>query len=1213
MLKKLANAIVEKRKLVFAVMLTLTVVCVGLMTQVEINEDMTKYLADDSSMKIGMDIMNEEFAPAEQGTYIRVMFTDLAEDEKATVLSSLGEINHVTSVTYNPDSADYNKDNHTLFVLNLDCDYNSEEESDIESVLESDFSSYELVWRNGDMSMPDLPLWIAAVAVMMLLVILFVMCASWIEPLLFLVAIGIAIAVNMGTNIILGSISNITFSIASILQLVLSMDYSIILISRYRQEKAQVSDPVEAMKSALYHAFSSIASSSLTTVVGLLALLFMSFKIGYDLGIVLAKGVAISMICILTVMPGIILMFDKLIEKTSKKEMHVPMGKLASLSYKMRKIIAVFFVFIFAGSYILQGSTSVAYTLTEEDPVAAVFPAESTLVMVYETKDEDAVAKIAYELEKNDKIKSVMGYSTMLAKPCTASEMEASIKSMAGDMPLDESVLKMLYYTYHADGSVENLTVGEVLGFLAKNADNELFSSYMGEGEMTGSLSMLSHFTNAKSLTTPMTAEELAKLFGMKSDDIKNLYLYYFTQNGGVSVDKMTLAVFADFVVNEVAKDETYGAMFDKEILSQMNQLTLFADADKMTKPCTYKEFASMLGIDEETAKMLYAYYFASSESYTPEAITIEEFTSLALSLSKNPAFSSYFDEETASQLELLSILTDKKTVQKQMTCPELSSLLGVEESALNMVFMLYHKSFPGNKTMSPEQTVDFILSSSVMKGMMDEENLSQLTMLQSLMKGSISGEKFTCSDLADLLGMDEQMLRILYAINEADFSAKKNKASVHALMNFLGENKELVSTMADPASAELMTTAKDLVNASVKGTAFTPSSLAALIGMDPSQAQQLYLLYTSVHGDTSSWKLSVRDFLKFINTHVLTNDEFSSQFDEKTSKLLPAAETLADAVILGKSYSPKEMADIFGSLSEDIDENIISLMYLYYAGVNNGDDQWKMTTEELFGHLVDNVLTDSRFEALIDDEMRQTLADSEKQLVDGKAQLVSPEYSRIIISSVYSDESEETTQFLASLTEKCEKELDGDFYFVGNSAMSYEMQHTFDKELLYITLLTAFAIFIVVAITFRSVVIPAVLVLLVQCGVFLTISVLGLRGISIYFLALLIVECILMGATIDYGILFTNYYIEKRKKMGVRDALEAAYNGSSHTILTSGLIMIIVTAVVGNFFNNPTIGQICTTVSIGCLCACVLILFVLPGVLAALDKLIIRKQKNKK
>ena len=165
------------------------------------------------------------------------------------------------------------------------------------------------------------------------------------------------------------------------------------------------------------------------------------------------------------------------------------------------------------------------------------------------------------------------------------------------------------------------------------------------------------------------------------------------------------------------------------------------------------------------------------------------------------------------------------------------------------------------------------------------------------------------------------------------------------------------------------------------------------------------------------------------------------------------------------------------------------------------------------------------------------------------------------------------------------------------------EMEQGFDRELLVITLLTALSIFIVVAFTFRSLVIPVLLVLIVQCGVFITVSAIGVFGGSMYYLALLIVECILMGATIDYGILYTTYYREMRQKMEVKDALVAAYRGSIHTVLTSGSIMVLITALVGPLFGNPTIEAIVRTLAVGCLSAILLILLILPGLLAMFDK----------
>ena len=209
-------------------------------------------------------------------------------------------------------------------------------------------------------------------------------------------------------------------------------------------------------------------------------------------------------------------------------------------------------------------------------------------------------------------------------------------------------------------------------------------------------------------------------------------------------------------------------------------------------------------------------------------------------------------------------------------------------------------------------------------------------------------------------------------------------------------------------------------------------------------------------------------------------------------------------------------------------------------------------------------------------------------------------------------EEGEVTNAFYEKM-EKSLKELSGDYYLVGSSAMNYEMSQTFSKELLLITLLSAGAIFLVVLITFRSLGVPIVLVLLVQTGVYITISAVGFQGYSINYLALLIVQCILMGSMIDYGILYSNYYREARRTCGRPEALKQAYAGAIHTILTSGLIIVTVTGILGQCFGEPTIEQIIQTISIGALSAIILILFVLPGVLACFDRFTAGKNRLKK
>ena len=177
----------------------------------------------------------------------------------------------------------------------------------------------------------------------------------------------------------------------------------------------------------------------------------------------------------------------------------------------------------------------------------------------------------------------------------------------------------------------------------------------------------------------------------------------------------------------------------------------------------------------------------------------------------------------------------------------------------------------------------------------------------------------------------------------------------------------------------------------------------------------------------------------------------------------------------------------------------------------------------------------------------------------------------------------------------------------IGNSPMAYELNKTFANEFNFISILTMIFIFIVVAITFHSFFIPLILTLIIQCAVYVTMCILSVFGGTLYFISLLIVQSILIGATIDYAILFTSYYLELRQKYNKKGALIYAYNNSIHTILTSSSVLIIVTFIVG-FFADAIAAKICMTISQGTLCATLLVLFILPAVLAALDRFLVKK-----
>ena len=1379
-MKKISNFIVEKRGWIITVVLILTVICGLLIPQVNVNDDMTKYLPDDSSMKIGMDIMDESFPEAETDNTIRVMFTALDSEQKLKMKKKLSEIKYVSDVDYDEESEDYNKDKYTKYVLHMKYDYGSSEEEAITQTLEKDYFYHNMTYMDDSGNSPGLPLWVMVFSVALLMVILLIMSGSWFEPILFLFTISVAVVINLGTNLILGTISENTFSVTAILQLVLSMDYSIILINRYRQELENNSDKKEAMKAAITGAFSSISSSSFTTVVGLLALVFMSFKIGFDMGVVLAKGVFCSVVCVFLILPGLILLFSKAIEKTAKPVPHIPTGGLAKFCSKAKIPLTLCFIALFAGAYVLHNQTVICFSMSSPDIIADIFPTKSTVVMLYENKDDEKVTKIAEKLEERDDVKSAANYSNTLGKQYNSADMVDAIDDLSENMDnnserefdLDASLFNMMYYKYYGS-ETGKITASDFMRFITDDViTNETFSDYMGD-DISEYSNMINKLSDAQLMKKPMDAAELADFFEMEKSDCEQLILYYFIQNGGASIKNLTITQFVDFVLNDLAKDKDYADMFDKETLEQMKLLKNFTNENLLKKEYTPQEIAEKLGFDEETARMLFVYYYGKNGGYVPKDMTIKELTDfLKNDVAKNKNFSSYFSGDTLSQIEQLSAYTDTDAINEKKDAAGLAQMLNMEESMVKQIFRLDARDLDlDDKTMTLQEFVGFLetmmnepaykenfdeslvekvgqmkqiielsvsdrtlsapelsgilgidegfvsqlfmgysaqagteINSMPLRGFIDflinnilpnpdyaqgfnEETTSQLYMMKQLCDTAANDVSLGINDFSQMFGMEESKTKLLFTlyfgndnkemslydfvdyminhvVNDPMFSEKINsesaqkmellkqimdiasdnsglsynyaaslfnmdassmkqlyvlkdsktadwKMNLQTLAEFLASSKNELSAMADTAMLDKIDMLKTIMDSALAKEILDAGRLSELTGMESDKANQLMLLYTYKKGKTDNWKLSVQKFIDFLVSDVLSNNDFADRFDEETSDKLTSTSKIVNAVIFGKKFDSHEMTELFDGMSDDLDENTISLLYFYHDANLEPDSGYTMSIEELMNYLADTLIYDDTFKTVIDDEMKEDIKQSAIDLNDGIKQLKSDNYSRLILSVTVPEEGEETDDFYREINEMC-NDLDGEYHLIGSSAMNYEMSRTFDKELLTITILTAVAIFLVVLVTFRSIAVPAILVLLVQCGVYITVSVIGIQGYSIHYLALLIVQCILMGSTIDYAILFSTYYREKRKTYKPADALKEAFTGSMHTILTSGLIMVTITGILGQCFGDPTVEQICRTISIGAASAIFLIIFILPGILSCLDNFTAGKERIK-
>ena len=431
-LKKLSEMIVRKRKIIFIIYAVAVVLCAVGIFNCKINYDMSKYLPDDSSVRKGMEIMSEEFGDS---SAITVMFDGLDETEQLRRQEELAAMDNVQSVVYVQNDETYQKDGHSKYMVTVSADTYSKTSR---KVLDKIKDTYDDAYVSGavvdnalmtDSLIGDLPI-IALIAVVVIFTILFILCDSWAEPFIFMGCIGVAIALNMGTNAFLPSISFMTFSVGALLQLGLSMDYSIMLMNRYAQEKKKYASHEEAMISALAHSVAPVSGSSVTTIVGLLALVFMDFKIGQDMGVVLAKGVFMSLVCIFTLLPGVVVAFDKMIEKSRKKSLDIPMNGVMKLVTKLGAVILPAVLIVVGFAYIKKDDVKVGFLKVfdnnDQTCIEECFGLDNQTVLLYKnTESPEAVANYIEWLENRDDVNSVQDYSNTLGVSYTPAEIAA--------------------------------------------------------------------------------------------------------------------------------------------------------------------------------------------------------------------------------------------------------------------------------------------------------------------------------------------------------------------------------------------------------------------------------------------------------------------------------------------------------------------------------------------------------------------------------------------------------------------------------------------------------------------------------------------------------------------------------------------------------------------------------------------------------------------
>ena len=365
---KVARFIVDKRKAFYLVFIAAFVFCAASINKVQVNNDITSYLPAQTETRRGLTIMDEEFITLGSAN---VMVSNVTYQTALDLSHKLENIEGVSEVAFDGTEEHY-KNSSALFTISFDGEETDpatvEAMNEVLSALEGyDVYSSTQIGRDESATLQQEMTVILAIAAVVIVVVLLFTSKSYMEVPVYLIVFAAAAVLNMGTNFIFGTISFITNSIAVVLQLALAIDYAIIFCHRYMEERDNGLDPREADIAALSKAIVEISSSSLTTISGLVALMLMQLRIGFDMGIVLSKGIVCSMLCVFLLMPGLLMLFSGPIDRTRHRNLVPKINFWGKAVVRLRYILPPIFLVVVVAGAVLSSHCDYVFDTNDTD------------------------------------------------------------------------------------------------------------------------------------------------------------------------------------------------------------------------------------------------------------------------------------------------------------------------------------------------------------------------------------------------------------------------------------------------------------------------------------------------------------------------------------------------------------------------------------------------------------------------------------------------------------------------------------------------------------------------------------------------------------------------------------------------------------------------------------------------------------------------------
>ncbi|MGB4985538.1 MAG: MMPL family transporter [Erysipelotrichaceae bacterium] len=486
-MESLATFIVDKRKAFYLLFIVLIVYSIFSIGKVQVNNDITSYLPPESETRVGLTLMDEQFSTFATA---KVMVSNTTVDLALDIQKDLEQIKGISKVEFADDDGHF-KGSDALFNITFDGEVDDNVSKTAFSQLKEyikdfDYSiSSELGQDTAASLAKDMNV-ILLIAAVIIVAVLLLTSKTYMEVPVMIITFGVAALLNKGTNYWFGEISFVTNSIAVVLQLALAIDYAIILCHRFMEEH-DTKDVRESAIAALSKAIPEISSSSLTTVSGMVALMFMQFRIGMDMGIILTKSILFSLFTVFLLMPGLLVMFAKYIDKTHHKSFVPKIDFVGEFAYKTRIYMPLIFVVVLVMSFVFQGKCNYIYDVAsinsskktqnkiELERIEGVFGSTNQLAVLVPTGNYEKEKLLLSSLSKLEKVKSTLGLGNVKINDQFVLTDRVSPRQFSELADLDVEAAKILFSGYAIEQGKYGVIVGGIDKFQVPIIDIFMF------------------------------------------------------------------------------------------------------------------------------------------------------------------------------------------------------------------------------------------------------------------------------------------------------------------------------------------------------------------------------------------------------------------------------------------------------------------------------------------------------------------------------------------------------------------------------------------------------------------------------------------------------------------------------------------------------------------------------------------------------------------